>query len=39
MENKEKGHLHPISRAILEIAEIFGQIGFEVASGPEIEDE
>ncbi len=39
MENRELGHLHPISRAIMEIAKIFGQIGFEVASGPEIEDE
>ena len=39
MKNEEGGHLHPISSAILEIAEIFGEIGFEVASGPEIEDE
>src|SRR3989338_6268184 len=37
-ENK-KGHIHPISRAIFEIREIFGDLGFEVELGPEIETE
>ena len=39
MKGNEKGHLHAISRAIMEIAEIFGEIGFEVASGREDENE
>ncbi len=34
-----QGHLHPISRAILEIHDIFAEMGFEVAVGPEIETE
>ena len=33
------GHLHPISSAILQIREIFDELGFEVAEGPELEDE
>ena len=39
--NKElaTGHLHPISSAILQIREIFDELGFEVAEGPELEDE
>lgn len=32
-----KGHLHPISRAIFEIREIFAELGFAVAIGPELE--
>ncbi|HTP27576.1 MAG TPA: phenylalanine--tRNA ligase subunit alpha [Anaeromyxobacteraceae bacterium] len=32
-----RGHRHPITRAIDEIATIFGMLGYEVASGPEIE--
>ena len=35
----KKGHLHPISAAIMQIREIFSELGFEVAGGPEIEDE
>jgi phenylalanyl-tRNA synthetase alpha chain len=34
-----EGHLHPISIAIREIADIFGRMGFSVAAGPELEDE
>ncbi|MBI2889127.1 MAG: phenylalanine--tRNA ligase subunit alpha [Candidatus Liptonbacteria bacterium] len=34
-----EGHLHPISRAILDIRTIFAEIGFEVAIGPELETE
>ncbi len=33
------GHIHPISRAIFEIRAIFAELGFEVAVGPELEDE
>ncbi len=32
-----RGHRHPITRAADEIAAIFGRLGYEVASGPEIE--
>jgi phenylalanyl-tRNA synthetase alpha chain len=35
----EKGHLHPITSVIREIAMIFNKIGFRVAQGPELEDE
>ena len=35
----QKGHFHPISRAILEIREIFAELGFSVAEGPELETE
>lgn len=33
------GRLHPISAAIREIADIFGAMGFSIASGPELEDD
>ncbi|MEK7208100.1 MAG: phenylalanine--tRNA ligase subunit alpha [Patescibacteria group bacterium] len=39
MNTHQKGHLHPLSRAILEIRAIFGALGFEIALGPEIETE
>jgi phenylalanyl-tRNA synthetase alpha chain len=32
-----RGHRHPITRATEEITAIFARLGFEVASGPEIE--
>jgi len=32
-----RGHRHPITLAAEEIAAIFGRLGYEVASGPEIE--
>jgi phenylalanyl-tRNA synthetase alpha chain len=34
-----RGALHPINETIAEIAEIFGQFGFVVYEGPEIEDD
>jgi len=34
-----KGTLHPISQTTAEIAAIFGQMGFDVADGPDIEDD
>ena len=35
----ETGGLHPITRTINRINKIFGQLGFEVVEGPEIEDD
>jgi phenylalanyl-tRNA synthetase alpha chain len=32
-----RGHRHPLTRAAEEICGIFGRLGYEVASGPEIE--
>jgi phenylalanyl-tRNA synthetase alpha chain len=34
-----RGTLHPINETITEIAEIFGQFGFVVYEGPEVEDD
>lgn len=33
------GSRHPVTRTIARISEIFSRVGFEVASGPEIEDD
>ncbi|EKV32400.1 Phenylalanyl-tRNA synthetase alpha chain [Caenispirillum salinarum AK4] len=33
------GTLHPISQTIAELTAIFGQMGFEVAEGPDIDDD
>jgi phenylalanyl-tRNA synthetase alpha chain len=35
----ERGGLHPITRAMQRIIEIFAHLGFEVATGPEVEDD
>jgi len=32
-----RGHMHPITRTISDLARIFGQMGFEVVEGPEVE--
>ncbi len=37
--NKNRGRIHPISRAIFDIWEIFRELGFSIALGPEIERE
>ncbi len=34
-----RGSLHPISQTMDEVAAIFGQMGFEIADGPDIEDD
>src|SRR5690606_28724744 len=34
-----RGGLHPVSRTMERIADIFGRLGFESAQGPEIEDD
>jgi len=35
----EKGHLHPITQTIREIYSVFHGLGFEIALGPELEQE
>ncbi|WP_454829783.1 phenylalanine--tRNA ligase subunit alpha [Pseudoxanthomonas wuyuanensis] len=37
--NGNRGGLHPISRTLERIADIFGRLGYELADGPEIEDD
>ena len=37
--NTEHGHLHPIHEFIRKAEEVFGRMGFDTASGPEIETE
>ncbi|MGV8942076.1 MAG: phenylalanine--tRNA ligase subunit alpha [Lysobacter sp.] len=34
-----RGGLHPVSRTLERITDIFGRLGFELADGPEIEDD
>ncbi len=34
-----RGGLHPVSRTLERIADVFGRLGFELADGPEIEDD
>ena len=36
---ENQGSIHPISRVIEEVSEIFGNMGFTKAEGPEIEDD
>ena len=38
-KSPEKGHIHPMSQVIREMHDIFRDIGFTLASGPEIETE
>lgn len=33
-----KGHIHPVIRVIKDITDVFVEMGFEIASGPEMED-
>ena len=35
----ERGSLHPVTRMLERIVEIFSRLGYEVAEGPEIEDD
>lgn len=37
--HEETGYVHPISQTIDEIVAIFGEMGFTVAEGPDIEDD
>jgi phenylalanyl-tRNA synthetase alpha chain len=36
---RPQGSIHPISQVFDELAEIFADLGFAVATGPEIEDD
>jgi phenylalanyl-tRNA synthetase alpha chain len=36
---QERGSIHPVTRARLRIERIFTQAGFEIAAGPEVEDD
>lgn len=38
-ENQQIGHIHIINRMIDDVAKTFTEMGFEIALGPEIEDE
>jgi phenylalanyl-tRNA synthetase alpha chain len=37
--NAARGGLHPVSRTLERIIDIFGRLGYELADGPEIEDD
>ncbi|MDT3662420.1 MAG: phenylalanine--tRNA ligase subunit alpha [Anaerobiospirillum sp.] len=37
--HRDVGTLHPVTRTIERLTELFGSMGFEVVSGPEIEDD
>jgi len=39
IRSETKGTIHPISQTMDEVAAIFGVMGFEVADGPDIEDD
>ena len=36
---EREGRIHPISQTMDEVVEIFGEMGFSVAEGPDIEDD
>lgn len=36
---EKKGHIHPISQTMDELTTIFADMGFEIANGPDIEDD
>ena len=38
-EDRPRGSVHPVSQVMDELAEIFADLGFAVAEGPEIEDQ
>jgi phenylalanyl-tRNA synthetase alpha chain len=37
--NAERGAIHPVTRTLVRITEIFSRLGYQVADGPEIEDD
>jgi phenylalanyl-tRNA synthetase alpha chain len=39
LPEQERGHLHLIPEFIRQVEDVFGRMGFEVAEGPEMEDE
>lgn len=38
-EKLSQGKIHPISRFIREVEDVFGRLGFDIADGPEVDDE
>jgi phenylalanyl-tRNA synthetase alpha chain len=36
---QQRGHLHPVTRTLRRMVEILGRAGFEVHTGPEVEDD
>ncbi len=38
-EENQRGHLHPNSQVVWQVVKAFRKLGFEVAEGPELEDE
>ncbi len=38
-QGKKSGTLHPITRAMMELSAIFANMGFEMAEGPDVEDD
>jgi len=38
-KKRHLGKIHPISRFIREVEDIFGRLGFDIADGPEVDDE
>ena len=36
---EERGGLHPVTRAMQRITDLFNRLGFDVATGPEVEDD
>lgn len=38
-QDAPKGQIHPVIRVIKEVTDVFVDMGFEIASGPEMEDE
>jgi len=39
IRQEKQGRIHPVSKIYEEVTAIFGQMGFEVADGPDIEDQ
>jgi len=39
LDEKKRGHLHPLSLVLFQINQIFTELGFTIADGPEIETE
>ena len=39
LPERERGHLHPIQEFLRHVEEVFGRMGFDVATGPEVETE
>ncbi len=38
-QNFAVGHLHPVTQVMMEILDVFKSLGYEIAEGPEVEDD